>query len=343
MISPTHNRRWLLNSRPAGRAVSADLICDSVPVPQPGDGEVLVRVKLLCMDPTIRNFMDEDPGYGLPVPLGGVIRGMVIGEVIESKSPQLTPGTHVWGFGSWSDYVVAPARQFFSLPSPLTYPLPVYAHAMGTIGLTAYYGVFDIAALRPGDQVLISGAAGAVGSLAAQFARLGGAAKVVGIAGGQEKCERAVRDYGYDICIDYQQADQLASAVAAAFPNGIDVVFENVGGTLLDVALQNLNKNARIALCGMIARYGDGDRPMRPDHLWNLVVKSARIEGFLVSNILNQASRTETMFAQIDAWIKAGSLRYDLDVRHGFALVPESFDCLFSGTNSGRLVVQLEE
>lgn len=343
MSTPLHNRQWLLRRRPSGRAIAGDLVSASAPVPQPEEGEILIRVRLLCMDPTIRNFMDEDPGYGMPIPLGGAIRGMVIGEVIVSTVSQLVPGTLVWGFGAWSDYVVGPARQFFPLPSHLGYPLPVYAHVLGTIGLTAHYGMFEIAALRPGDNVLVSGAAGAVGSLAGQFARLGGAAKVVGIAGGPEKCERAVRDYGYDQCIDYKLTDQLAAAIDAAFPNGIDVVFENVGGTLLDVALQHLNKNARIALCGMIARYGARDRPPEPDNLWNLVVKSARIEGFLVSNILGQRSRTETMLAQIDGWITAGALRYDLDVRHGFACVPETFDCLFSGAHTGRLVVQIDD
>lgn len=341
--APLLSRQWNLHRRPLGRTIADDLICTTVPVAQLAQDEILIRVKLLCMDPTIRNFMDEDPGYGLPIPLGGVVRGMIIGEVMSSKAEQVVPGTMVWGFGSWSDYVVGPARQFFALPTPLAYDLPVYAHAMGTIGLTAYYGMFDIAALRAGDQVLVSGAAGAVGSLAGQFARLGGAGKVVGIAGGAEKCLRAVRDYGYDLCIDYKQLDSLSSSLKAAFPNGIDVIFENVGGAQLSLALQYLNKHARVALCGMIDGYGNHDRQPSKDALWNLVIKSARLEGFLVSNILNHKHRTDAMLAQIHQWITSGSLRYDLDVRFGFACIPRTFDCLFSGQHRGRLVVQLDD
>ncbi|CAN7606434.1 NADP-dependent oxidoreductase [Duganella sp. LjRoot269] len=342
MAAPS-NRQWLLARRPAGPMIAADLVSARAPVPQPGEGEVLVRVKLLCMDPTIRNFLDEDPGYGLPVAIGGQIRGMAVGEVVRSRSPLLAEGALVWGFGAWSDYVTGPASRFFPLPAHYGYALPVYAHAMGTIGLTACHGMFDIAALRPGDNVLVSGAAGAVGSLAGQFARLGGAARVVGIAGGPDKCARAVRDYGYDLCLDYRRPEQLAAAIGAAFPDGIDVVFENIGGTLLDAALGHLRKHARVALCGMMSRYGQGAAAPGSDALWNLVVNSARIEGFLVSNILHNHSRTGAMLARIDGWIKSGALRYDIDVRHGFEQVPASFDCLFSGRHTGRLVVQLDD
>lgn len=341
-MNPASNRQWLLQSRPSGRTVAGHLVQGSTVRPQAGEGDIVVRVRLLCLDPTIRNFMDADPGYGLPIALGGVVRGMVIGEVIETRSERFAEGAMVWGFGSWSDFVAGPAAQFHPVPTRFGHALPAYAHALGTIGLTAHYGLFDIAALRAGEHVLVSGAAGAVGSLVGQFARLGGAASVVGIAGGADKCARAVRDYGYDLCLDYKQPDTLAAGLAAAFPRGIDVVFENVGGHLLDLALQNLNRHARIALCGMIARYGAPTQSPAPDQLWNLVTRSARIEGFLVSNILPDAARTTAKLEQIDAWIKAGKLRYDIDLRHGFASVPAAFDCLFSGAHHGRLVVQLE-
>lgn len=337
------NRQWRLVRRPQGRLQAADLALVPVAVPQPADGEIVVRVKLLCMDPTIRNFMDAAPGYGLPIALDSPVRGMVLGEVVASRDGAHAPGTHVWGFGSWSDYVVAPGAQMRRVPLESGHPLSAYAHVLGSIGLTAHYGLLDIAEMRAGDAVLVTGAAGAVGSLVGQVARIAGASRVVGIAGGAEKCARAVRDYGYDVCLDYRSTPDMAAAIGAAMQGSADVVFDNVGGAMLEAALAHIGSGARIALCGMIAGYGVADAAPGPRNLWNLVVRRARMQGFLVSAILNDAARTSAMLAQIDGWLREGHLQYDVDVRHGMAAVPQAFDCLFSGAHRGRLLVELDD
>lgn len=343
MSSAPQNRQWCLMRRPQGRLQPGDLALQPGAVPTPADGEILVRTKLLCMDPTIRNFMEAAPGYGLPIALGSPVRGMVIGEVVASRHAAHVPGTTVWGFGSWSDYLVAPGAQLRRVPVEMGYPLPAYAHVLGTIGLTAHYGLFDIAGLRRGDTVLVTGAAGAVGSLVGQMARIAGAARVIGIAGGAEKCARAVHDYGYDACLDYRVTPDMASAIGAVAGDGIDVVFDNVGGALLEAALAHLAIGARVALCGMIAGYGKAEPAPGPRNLWNLVVRRARMQGFLVSAILGDALRTDAMLTQIAGWLRDGRLRYDVDVREGMAGVPEAFDCLFSGAHRGRLLVAVDE
>ena len=342
-MKPNINRQWLLRRRPQGQVGRDDLELATFAVPAPAKGEVLVRVKLLCMDPTIRNFMDPDPGYGAPVAVGGVIRGVVIGEIVESRDETRAIGELVWGFGEWSDYVAGPAAQFFPLPTRFGHPLPAYTHVLGTIGLTAHYGLHDVAGIRPGQTVLVSGAAGAVGSLVGQMARIAGASRIVGIAGGKDKCQRAVQRYGYDQCIDYKGDTKLDDALGEAFPDGIDIVFENVGGAILEAALNHLRKNARVALCGMIARYGATETVPGPRNLWNLVVNTARIEGFLVTDILGDPARSDKALREIDSWIRDGRLHYDVDVRTGFENIPDTFNCLFTGAHAGRLVVQIDQ
>jgi NADPH:quinone reductase len=343
MTLPETNRQWLLCRRPRGVVAAADLALHRGGVARPAAGQVRVRVMLVCMDPTIRNFMNPDPGYGAPIALGDPVRGMVLGRVVESRDPARTEGELVWGLGSWSDYVVGAGTRFFPVPVHRGHPLPAYTHVLGTIGLTAHRGLFDIAGLRRGETVLVSAASGAVGSLVGQMARIGGASRVVGIAGGAEKCRRATERYGYDVCIDHKDAGRLRDAIADALPGGIDVVFENVGGALLEAALGRVNKNGRVALCGMVSRYAAIEEAPCPANLWNLVVKTARIQGFLVSDILGQPERTGVMLRAIDGWIRDGRLQYDLDVRQGFERIPETFNALFTGAHSGRLVVDIEE
>ena len=343
MSLPATNRQWLLRTRPLGLVTAADLALQRASVPTPGEGQVLIRVMLLCMDPTIRNFMNPDPGYGAPIALGEPIRGMVLGRVVESRDPARREGELVWGFGSWSDYVVGAASRFFPVPVHMGHSPPVYTHVLGTIGLTAHCGLFDVAGLRPGETVLVSAAAGAVGSLVGQMARIGGASRIVGIAGGAEKCRRATERYGYDVCIDHADPARLRNAIGDALPGGVDVVFESVGGAVLEAVLDRINKNARVALCGMVSRYGATEKAPGPANLWNLVVSTARIQGFLITDILGQRARIGEMLGVIDGWIRDGRLRYDIDIRRGFERIPETFNCLFTGAHTGRLVVAIEE
>ena len=336
----TTNRSWVLLRRPVGVPQLEDFEIREHAIPKPAEDEVLLRVLYAAMDPAIRGFMNAGGGYAAPLALGAPIKGMVLGRVLRSKSHDLAEGDIVWGFGSWSDYTTAPAAQLHRPPLDAGLDLSAYLHVLGTIGLTAHYGLFDIAAIRPGARVLVSGAAGAVGSLAGQMARIAGAARVIGIAGGAEKCARAAADYGYDACIDYKAAPDLPAAIGAALPEGIDVCFENVGGASLDGALAHLRKNARIALCGMISGYNAEAPSLK--NAWSLVVNTARIHGFRVTDVLADRVRTATMLAEIAGWIDAGKLRWQVDIRDGFEAIPESFLCLFSGDHNGRLLVQLD-
>ncbi|MDE1927556.1 MAG: NADP-dependent oxidoreductase, partial [Burkholderiales bacterium] len=252
----------------------------------------------------------------------------------------------VSGFGTWSDRLVADAAAFSRVALIPDLALSIHTHVLGTSGLAALHGLQDVAGLRPGDRVLVSAAAGGVGSLACQFARLLGASRVVGIAGGAGKCRISVERYGCDACIDHRAAPDpqaLEAALRSALPEGIDVGFENVGGAPLQAALALLRPGARIALCGMIAEYDAAAPAPGPANLWNLIVQRARIEGFRVAPLLADRARVDALLARIEGWLRAGALRYDIDERDGIEAVPQAFAALSSGRHRGRLVVRVAD
>ena len=335
------NRQWVLARRPHGIPQPDDFTMLPAPIPNAGKGEVVLRNRYLAMDPAIRNVLGQGGPYAAPLPIGAPVRGMVLGEVVDCGSPDLAIGDLVWGFGTWSEFSLTTAAGLVRVLGGVA-ELPDHLHRHGTIGLTAACGLRDIASLQPGDRVLITGAAGAVGSLAGQIAKACGAAQVVGIAGGAVKCARAVSRYGYDACLDYKNTPDLGPALDGALPDGIDIVFDNVGGPLLELAIDRIRKNARIALCGMISGYGTDRRIPGPANLWNLVAQTAQMRGFRVTDILSNSGRMSELQCLIGAWIVAGQLVADFDIRQGFDVVPESFSDLFDGRNNGRLLVQLD-
>lgn len=335
------NRQWVLVRRPHGIPRPDDFRILTGSIPFADKGEVILRNRYLAMDPAIRNVLGQGGLYAAPLPIGEPVRGMVLGEVVDSASSELAVGDQAWGFGTWSDYSKVPAAGLIRVSADEA-ELPEYLHRRGTTSLTAAYGLLDIAAIQPGDRVLITGAAGAVGSLAGQMAKACGAAQVVGIAGGATKCARAVSRYGYDLCLDYKGTTDLGPALGKAMPEGIDVVFDNVGGQLLELAIDRIRKNARIALCGMISGYGADQRIPGPANLWNLVAQTAGMRGFRVTDILGDAARMAALQDRIGGWIAAGQLVADFDIRQGFEAVPSSFSALFDGSNSGRLLVRLD-
>ncbi|WP_321931788.1 NADP-dependent oxidoreductase [Paraburkholderia guartelaensis] len=338
------NRNWILSNRPQGAIKSGDLTREDGDIPVPRDGEILVRVLYLAMDPAIRGFMNASGNYAASLPLGTPVRGVMLGQVVRAgPGADLSEGQFVWGFGTWSDYVVAPATQFYVVEADADSDLASFTHARGTIGLTAYYGLLDVGDFKSGDTVLVSGAAGAVGSLVGQIAKIKGASLVVGIAGGPAKCQRAVDHYGYDLCIDYRSHSDLNSELGKIFPEGIDLVFENVGGSIFEASLNHLARNARIAICGMISGYNTSNVEPGPSNLWNLVVKTAQVRGFLVSSILGDRARTRAMLKSINEWISEGLLKYDIDIREGFEVVPDVYNCLFTGAHKGRLIVKVAD
>lgn len=334
------NRQWLLVKRPQGIPQPSDYEWRESPIPEPGDGEVLVRVLYAAMDPAIRGWMDPSGNYMDPIPLGDPVRSVILGKVIKSNSDQHAEGDIVSGLGAWADYFTSPGFMLTPVPVQWGHDLSTYLHPLGPVGATAYYGLFEIGKLKDGENVLVSAAAGGVGSLVGQMAKIKGC-KVVGIAGGKEKCDWITSELGFDAAIDYRACEDMSGAIAQHFPDGFDVYFENVGGAILEAAMDNMAPHARIAVCGMISGYNETDNPEPgPRNMWNLLVKQALIEGFLVSDYFPRAMEGYT---QINEWIKDGKIKFKVDVREGLENTPEIFNHLFDGSHDGKLIVKFTD
>ncbi|OBI85443.1 NADP-dependent oxidoreductase [Mycobacterium asiaticum] len=331
------NRRFLLRERPTGRIGPNTFELDEQPIPDIGDGEALVRVDWISLDPTNRAWINDLPSYLPPVGIGEVMRGGGIGEVIASKNPKLPVGQVVQGLLGWQEYVVASA-------STMVMPVEVaegvspsaYMGALGMTGLTAWIGIRDIGKPKPGETVVVSAAAGAVGSVAGQLAKADGA-RVVGIAGGPEKCALLTEQLGFDAAVDHKAPD-WAAQLAAATPDGIDVDFENVGGDIMDAIFARLNINARVALCGLISGYNDAEPPPGPRAFGNLLVQRATLQGFIV---LDHFGRAQEAASEIAGLISAGKLTPLETVVEGFEQLPTAINMLFDGKNVGKLMVKI--
>lgn len=346
------NHEWILKRRPEGLVKNSDFEYRESTVPELAAGQTLVKVLYLAMDPATRGWMG-DGGYVDPLPLDKPVMGVTVGEVVETRHPDVKVGTIVAGVGNWARYMVLGPEQMSSVRAgelgvlaPMDtssgHPLPMYLHALGTSGGTAWYGLMEIAKMQAGDAVLVSGAHGSCGSLVCQYAKLNGASKVVGIAGGEDKCRELVELYGCDSAIDYKHSDDLSAAIGREFPNGFDVFFDNVGGETLEAAMDNMAKNARIAVCGMISQYNATEAAAGPNNMWNLVANTATIRGFLVSDYFGSAE-CEAAYGQIAQWLNEGRLNARVDIRDDFDKVPEVFNLLFTGGNRGRLMVKVSD
>jgi NADPH-dependent curcumin reductase CurA len=332
---PERNRRFLLRERPTGRISPDTFELSEEAVPQLNDGEALVRVDWISLDPTNRTWINDTPTYLPPVGIGEVMRAGGLGEVIESKNPNYSVGQIVQGLVGWQEYVVA------SDTMPL-FPVDVaggvspsaYLGALGTTGLTAWLGIRDIGKPQPGETVVVSAAAGAVGSIAGQLAKADGA-RVVGIAGGPDKCRLLTEQLGFDAAVDYR-ADDWATQLRAATPNGVDVDFENVGGVIMDAVFARLNIRARVALCGLISGYNSADPPPGPRAFANLLIQRATVQGFIV---LDHLGRAPEAVREIAGLIAAGKLTPLETVVEGFEQLPTAINMLFDGKNVGKLVV----
>ncbi|HEX6254905.1 MAG TPA: NADP-dependent oxidoreductase [Euzebyales bacterium] len=334
MEVPTRNRQWRLAHRPDGRFADDDVELSDGDVPSPAEGEALVRVDYLSMDPTIRGWMSHDT-YLPKIPVGGVVRGLGVGTVVASRSERYPEGAMVTGMTGWQELAIADGgrRSMQVLPDG-TDPLDAVG-LFGPTGLAAYFGLLDVGRPQPGDTVLVSGAAGATGSVAGQIAKVHGC-RVVGTAGGPDKCRTVVDDYGFDACIDYR-GDSLGDRVAEECPDGIDVFFDNVGGDVLEAALRNLAIGARIVVCGAISRY-DGAPPRGPRNYTQLIMRRARMEGFLV---FDHAERYPEAMADLGRWAAEGAITHHVDVVDGFENVPTAFARLFTGDKIGKNAVRL--
>lgn len=331
-------KQLLLAKRPEGEPTPDDFEVKEVDDPTPGDGEALVEVKMISLDPAMRGWMSDAPSYMPPVELGTVMRAGTVGVVTESNTDKLAPGDAVVGMLGVQEKAVAPAEALQKVDPNLA-PLATYLGAMGMPGLTAYFGLTEVGELKEGDVVVISGAAGAVGSVAGQVAKAKGASKVVGIAGGPDKCQWIVDDLGFDAAIDYK-SESVGRRLHELCPDGINVYFDNVGGDILDAALANLAWGARVVICGAISQYNaEGGKMTGPSNYMMLLVRRARMQGFLVFDYVKQYGEA---LREMGSWLADGRLKAREEIVEGGV---EDFQPtlmqLFRGENTGKLVLQI--
>lgn len=331
---PTTNRQVRLARRPHGPVTSDCFELAEAPVSALEEGQALLAVDYLSIDPTIRGWMERDT-YLPAIPLGAPIRSGGIGHVIASRNEQYPVGAMVFGMPGWQEYaVLGPETQGMVVPDGID-PLDTLS-VYGSTGMTAYFGLLDIGRPQDGDTVLVSGAAGATGSIVGQIAKLA-ECRVVGIAGGPEKCRRLTEELGFDAAIDYRSED-VGARIGELCPDGVDIFFDNVGGDILEAALDHLALGARVVLCGAISTYNDVEPRPGPRNLMNLVVQRARMEGFLV---LDYVDRFAEAALQLGIWVAEGRIRHRADVVEGLEHAPEALDRLFSGANTGKVVVKV--
>jgi NADPH-dependent curcumin reductase CurA len=332
------NRQWLLARRPHGAISSDDFRLVETAIPEPKAGEILVCNLYLSVDPTQRAWIAGDT-YLPAVQIGEVVRSFAVGRVVKSHNPRFKPGQLVQGLFGWQDYVVtAPGTPSAPAPVPPGVPIETTMSVLGLTGLTAYFGLLEIGRPQPGETVVVSGAAGATGSVVGQIAKIKGC-RVVGIAGGPEKGRYLTETLGFDAAIDYKAGD-VGAALKAACPKGIDIYFDNVGGELLDAALARLARRGRVVLCGAIAGYNDAQLAPGPKHYVNLIVQRGRMEGFLVIDYMARAAEAETALA---GWLREGKLKDRVDVQHGLENAPATLARLFTGENAGRQLLRIAE
>lgn len=330
------NRQWRLMARPVGNFKESDFEWAQQPVPALNDGELLVHNKYLSLDPTNRGWANEADTYLPAIKLGDVMRGGAIGVVEESRNPNFKEGDHVSGLLGWQEYAITNGAGLSKLPDNPAIPLTAYMGLFGHIGLTAYYGLLDIGKPKAGETLVVSAAAGAVGSLVGQIGKIVGC-RVVGISGSDEKGRWITEELGFDAAINYKKENVL-EALKRECPAGIDVDFENVGGEILEAVLSLINIGARISLCGMISQYNAAERVPGPSNLAMLIIKRSRMEGFLVSDYMDRAQESMT---QLGRWLMEGKIKYRVDVVEGLEQTPLAVNKLFDGSNQGKLVVKI--
>jgi NADPH-dependent curcumin reductase CurA len=333
----TTNRRWVLKRRPQGEIQPGDLELIDEPVADLADGEVLVRTVYLSLDPTNRIWMSARDQYMPPVEIGQTMRGGAIGVVEQSRSERFKQGDLVNpGLAGWSLYSTARAESLFPVPAISGVPLGAFMSVLGATGLTAWFGLDAIGKPKPGETVVVSAAAGAVGSIAGQIAKLRGA-RVIGIAGGAAKCAWLTGELGFDGAIDYK-AEDVGAALDRLCPNGIDVDFENVGGPIMDAVFSRMNDFGRMALCGMISTYNTEGPIAGPADFSRILMHKLTIQGFIVSDYLGRAGEA---FAELAPWVIGGQLKWKVHVVDGLENAVEAVGRLFTGDHDGKLLVRV--
>ncbi|MEP3052217.1 MAG: NADP-dependent oxidoreductase [Erythrobacter sp.] len=332
---PTTTRQWLLNGHPRGRGIAEDdFKLAEQELAAPGPGEMVLATRYLGFDPAQKGWMENIADYVAPMQIGDVMRGSGICEVVESNNGKFAVGDLVFGSTGWTEYLVHDGSELAKVETKLS-PTSVLS-ILGTTGVTAYCGLFKVGKPVAGDTVLVSGAAGATGSIVGQLAKIAGC-RVVGIAGGPEKCEWLVAEAGYDAAIDYK-AGGVRDQIKQHCPKGVDVIYDNVGGSILNDMLGEIATNARVVICGGISRYETGSLPAGPENYFNLVFRRATMAGFIV---LDWASEFPGIRRRLERFIDEGRLTYQEDVQEGFENAPDTLQRLFSGKNRGKQLLKL--
>jgi len=335
------NRQWLLKKRPVGMVSRDDFEYREAPMPVPvlDKGEILVKILCISFDPAMRGWMDDVPSYLPPVTLGDVMRAPTVAQVIQSQNPQYPVGSLVQGLYGWQEYAIAyPTAQMQPTPIPEGTPVTMPLSIFGGTSLTAYFGLLDVGKPVPGDTVVVSGAAGATGSVAGQIAKIKGC-RVIGIAGGKEKCTWLTDECGFDAVIDYKHED-VTARLAQLCPAGINVFYDNVGGEILQAAIENIADFGRIVLCGSISGYNDATPKPGPSNMFHLITRRVRMQGFIVIDYL---PRMQDAITDLVTWVFDGKIRYCDDVQQGFDNIPATLFRLFKGENIGKQLLQLAE
>ena len=331
------NHQFRLAARPVGMPKRSDWNYTEEPVRDPGPGEVLVKVLYVSLDPAMRGWMNEGKSYIEPVRIGDVMRAFGGGRVIASQNPGFAVGDHVTGVFGAQEYAVSDGKGLNKVDLRLA-PLPVYLSILGVTGLTAYFGLLEVGQAKAGDTVVISGAAGATGMAVGQIARIKGC-RVVGIAGGPDKCAYLLKELGFDAAIDYKN-ENVSQTLRKHCPQGVNVYFDNVGGDILDAVLAQLARGARVVLCGAISQYNSTTGIKGPSNYLSLLINSARMEGFIV---FNYAARYGEAIREMAGWLAAGKLKSKEDIVEGFSTFPDTLLKLFRGENLGKLMLKVAD
>ena len=331
------NRRLVLAERPTGMIDESTVRIDEADVPQPGSGEALARVRFLSIDPTIRTWMDDAPGYLPPIGIDEVVRGAGIAEVVQSNCDRYSPGDLLFGMTGWQDYLIADEGERAMQPLPPGVSPQVALGLFGITGMTAYFGLLDVGRLKEGDVVVVSGAAGATGSTVGQIAKLKGAGEVIGIAGGPEKCSWIGDELGFSAAIDYKN-ENVSARLRELAPDGIDLYFDNVGGEILDACLGQLAMRGRVVLCGAIATYNDRGSMRGPANYRSLIIRRGRMEGFIIIDYIGRFPEAQMEMA---GWLASGQIKSAEHIVEGLERAPEALNLLFTGGNTGKVIVQV--
>ena len=332
------NKQLLFVKRPTGQADTSTWSLVTNPIPEIGDGEVLIKQHYISLDPAMRGWMNEGKSYIAPMEIGSVMRAGSVGEVIASKNhPKLVVGDFVAGYGGVQQYIGSDGNGFYKV-DPALAPLPTYIGTLGMPGMTAYFGILEVGKIKAGDIVVVSGAAGAVGSIVGQIAKINGC-RVIGIAGGPDKCNYIIKELGFDGAIDYKN-ENVRSRLKEECPKGLDVYFDNVGGEILDLALGRLRMHARVVICGAISQYNNKLAIKGPSNYLSLLVNRARMQGMVVFDWADQYGEGA---AAMGKWMAEGKLKSKEAIYNGIENFPETYDRLFTGEKLGKLVLKVIE